>query len=121
MQRFPPVGVLFEVRDYDGNIVSLDEERFLKHICKHPEMKGAEDAIRKTIENPGYVLSAPNQKPTHSEGERRVLIRLGAHPRYSSLNVIVPIEYSPAGNWVVTAYVSFSPPAQGEVLYVRYH
>lgn len=109
---------IFETVDYAGNSVYLDQVRFESHICAgHPEMIGAAGAIQLAIEDPSVVVKA-SHSAVHKQGERRTCCRLGALGRYSRMYVVAPIEYSPDGNWVVTAYISGLPP-NGEVLYVR--
>ena len=109
--------MVFDVEAGDGQRVRLLEAQ-RKHICRrHPEMRGAEEAIKLTISDPDVVVrsSALSQDPG---GERRINSRLGAHPRYRDLHVRVPIEYSDRGNWVVTSHIALLPP-DGELLYVR--
>jgi hypothetical protein len=112
------VDAIFEVADYAGDLVRLDRSRFEQHIVRgHPEMNGGEDAIRTAIEDPTFVVRT-NHLPSHPQGERRTCYRRGADPRHPRLYVVVPIEYSPSSNWVVTAHLSQVPPS-GEVIYVR--
>lgn len=82
-------------------------------------MADALDAIKLAIADPDVVTESDTlaRKP---EGERLVISRTQAHPRYPSLYVRVPVEYcdGPAPSWVTTAYLHQLPP-KGDVLYVR--
>jgi hypothetical protein len=80
-------------------------------------MEGEEEAVRLTISDPDIVVR-PHSRPRGRGIERRVNARLGPHSRYNKVYVWVPIEYGPAGNWLVTAYLNALPP-KGELLYVR--
>lgn len=108
---------VFETQDWEGKTVRLSKTQW-KHIrTNHLEMEEALDAIRITVEDPDIVTES------HVHGKavgsfRRVLSRLGPHPRYRALYVRVPIEYGPHANWVTTAYLDALPP-DGEVIYAR--
>ena len=113
----PVAAPIFEIDDWEGKPVRLSKTSW-KHIRKNrPEMEEALDAIRITVNDPDIV------NESHVLGKavgavRRVLSRIGPHPRYRALYVRVPIEYGPHANWVTTAYLDALPPV-GEVIYAR--
>lgn len=108
---------LLEVEDREGRTVCLYPAQW-KHICHgHPEMEDAMSAIGLAIADPDIVVRSTSLA-RDPDGERLVHSRLATHPRYRDYHVRVPIEYSPTGNWVVTAHVALLPP-DGELIYVR--
>ena len=80
-------------------------------------MAGQEGIICLTINDPDYIVRSP-QKPRHPSGERYVLCRYEPTIRKSRPYVYVPVEYSPTGNWVPSAYLDPLPP-RGEIVFVR--
>lgn len=50
----PDVIVCTDVR---GRTIALDRDQWIRHICdEHPELSGYLDAIRKTLEQPLFVM-----------------------------------------------------------------
>jgi hypothetical protein len=113
-----PNPVLFDITDGRGRIVVLREKQW-SHITEgHPEMEGEEHAVRLVVSDPDMVVR-PHARATGRGIERRVNCRMDAHSRYKRLYVLVPIDYGPDENWIVTAYVTPAPP-KGQLLYVRF-
>ncbi len=109
---------VFEIEDWEGNAVRLSKTQWGHIRTKHPEMEEALEAIRFTVNDPD-IVNESHVAAKAVGGARRVLSRLGAHPRYRGLYVRVPIEYGPHANWVTTAYLDALPP-DGEVIYARF-
>jgi hypothetical protein len=108
--------VLWEVTDGRGRTVAMREKQW-QHILEHKSMHDEEGAIRLSVSDPDVVLR-PHKRAKGRGIERRLNCRLGAHSRYKGLYVVVPIDYGPSENWIVTAYPSANLP-KGELLYVR--
>jgi hypothetical protein len=108
--------VLWEVPDGRARLVQMREKQ-MEHLLEHKSMEGEEDAIRLTISDPDVVIR-PKARARGRGIERRVNCRRGAHSRYNALYLLVPIDYGPKENWVVTAYPSANLP-KGDLLYVR--
>jgi hypothetical protein len=107
----------FRVNDRDGNPVTMSEKSWQHVLQNHPEMAGYEDVILRTISDPDIVALSP-QMARNPSGERRVACRFEPTIRRSRPYVYVPIEYSPIGNWVPSAYLDPFPPT-GAILFVR--
>jgi hypothetical protein len=110
---------MFEVEDYQGNVVRLYAAQWKSHILRnHPEMEGALEGLKLTISDPDVVV-ASTSRGRAAGCERVVASRLGAHPAHRNLYLRVVVEYDAMGkNWVCTSHVSPLPPT-GELLYVR--
>jgi hypothetical protein len=109
--------VLYEVVDGRGRTVKIHEPSWNHMTRGHPELQGAEEAVRLTIGDPDMVLR-PQNRPKGRGIDRRVNCRLGTHSGYKHLYVVVPIDYQGEESWMVTAYLSPSPP-KGKLLFVR--
>lgn len=95
----------------------MSEKSWQHMLHGHPEMAALEPAIRRTVEDPDVVVRSP-QRALYPVGGRRVACRFDPSLRRSRPYVYVPIEYSPAGSWIPSAYLDRLPPT-GEVLFVR--
>lgn len=109
--------VVLETADWRGVRVCLHAAQWAHIERQHPEMGDQLEAIGLTIREPD-VVTRSETIPRHPHGVRHVASRRDAHSRYARMYVRVPVEYSPAGNWVTTAYVNPLPP-KGDLIYVR--
>jgi len=107
----------FEAPDGRGRVVKVHEASWNHVLRGHPEMAGAEEAIRLTISDPDLVIR-PANRPKGRGIDRRVNCRLGPHPSYNTFYVVVPIDYQGQESWLVTAYVSPRIP-KGDLIFVR--
>jgi hypothetical protein len=109
--------VLYEVPDGRGRSVAVLAPCWNHAITGHPELADAEEAIRLTISDPDMVIR-PANRPKGRGIDRRANCRLGPHPRYNQLYLVVPIDYQGQESWMVTAYLSPRPP-KGDLIFVR--
>ena len=103
----------WRTRDHNDEEVILYEHQW-PHIAVHKEFVGHENVIKSTLFDPNYVVTT-RHTPRYPGGVRRSSCKLGAHPRFKGLYVVVAVEYGATGtNFVVTAFLPPKPP-DGEV------
>ena len=106
----------FVCHDRDGVRVECDEENWLVHEARHPEISGHEDWVRQTIEYPLAIY----QSDTHAD--RKVLYRPYTFNRrvgQAWLRVVVAYNTARSTGRMTGAFVSafaVAGPKQGEVL-----
>lgn len=96
------MAVRLTIRDRDGLPVTTSRKSWQHMLFGHPEMASLECVIVRTVKDPDVVVRSP-QRARHPDGERRVACRFEPSLRPSRPYVYVPIEYSPAGNWIPSA------------------
>lgn len=101
----PTCAQRWAVPDHESVAIGLYDDQW-RHITRnHPEMVGQERCIKLTIFDPDIIVRTEHQA-RYPGGERKTLCKLGVHPGFPSLYVMVPIEYGADGqHFVVTAHV----------------
>lgn len=109
--------VLFEIPDGRGIVVKVFEPSWNHVLRHHREMAGEEAAVKLAISDPDLVVR-PANRPKGRGVDRRANCYLGAHSRYKEPYLVVPIDYQGKESWLVTAYLSPTPP-KGDLIFVR--
>lgn len=82
-----------------GRKVKLSAKR-MKHVRDgHPEMTGAESAMKSTVEDPNVIYTS-NSVPTCD-----VYFKMGAHSDYPSLYVKVVVQHEVEPGQVLTSHL----------------
>lgn len=98
-------------RDYEGRAIRLSDER-LAHILEHPEMRGMEERIGKTLLRPERVLESL------SDPQARLYYRMYVATRVGDKHLCVVVKMADNDAFVLTAYL-MSKPAGGRQLWPR--
>ena len=108
--------IVFEATSILGESVILTQENFDNHIIKHhPEMKGHEQDIKSTIENPALVYKAER----FPEKRKRFVRKTNKKEISNYNNVIVEYDSEKKG-YVKTSYYSEDLVGGGEYVYFNF-
>lgn len=99
------------LQDFEGKPVRLTDER-LAHILEHPEMKGMEAAIERTLREPELVLGSA------SDAGAALHYRFYVGTRVGDKWLCVVVKYREEDAFVLTAYLT-DKPKRGEQLWPR--
>ena len=97
--------------DVWGNNVSLAEER-ITHLLEHPEMRGQEAKIDKTLLEPDVVIQSQTDDTVRLF--HRFYSRLSIGDKY----LCVVVKYTRDDNFIITAYFT-DKVKRGEVLWEK--
>lgn len=97
------------IRDYEGRIVRLTDER-LAHILEHQEMVGMEGAVTETVQSPALVVQS------RSDPTARLHYRFYFGTRVGDKFMCVVVEMGDEDAFVLTAYLT-DKPKRGEILW----
>jgi hypothetical protein len=90
------------LEDSFGNKVRLTDER-LAHILEHPEMRGMEADIEKTLRQPTLV------RRSRSDEAAQLFYDFCAQTMVGGAWLCVVVKYVPTDAFVVTAYLTDKP------------
>lgn len=96
------------IRDCFGHDIRLTEER-LSHLLDHPEMRGTEEEIIRTLQAPGEV------RISRSDASVRLFYELYSRTFIGDKWLCVVVKYLEADAFVITAYLTDKLKA-GEIL-----
>ena len=108
--------IIFKVDNVFGETVTLTQEQFEKHIInRHPEMKGHEKDIQKTIEEPNVVY-----KSSTFPEKRKIFARRTNNNELSKYNNVI-VEYETPNDAIVkTTYYAEEITGGVECVYINY-
>ena len=112
--------MMFTTQDPRGQGLGLQKNTWNRHICTgHPELHGYLDLVKKTVENPAYILV------NDRNDKRNDYFNLCNVPNNGSLSMLkVVVDFSSGTGDIITAYPIKSTTTQavvikGGVLYER--
>ena len=112
-----PERYIVETQDRDGRTVRYARSNYERHLARHPETRGAAEAIEKTIRDPDVSITADNQ--------HRYLYRRGLGAgKFARAWLLVIILYTRDGERtegvVKTAYFTSRISAEGKIEWTRW-
>ena len=99
------------LEDFEGRSIRLTDER-LAHILEHPEMKGMETEIERTLRSPEIVVRSASDAGTALHYRFYIGTRVG------DKWLCVVVKYREEDAFVLTAYLT-DRPKKGELLWPR--
>ena len=108
--------LIFQVNSVFEETVTLTQEQFENHIInRHPEMKGHENDIQRTIEKPNAVY-----KSTRYPESRKVFVRKTNNNEISNYNKVVVEYLTQQDATIKTTYYAEDLTGGGECVYINY-